>query len=248
MRIPSAATVRPVLASTPTPPVTPEASITPALLPALLPAPVPPAAPAIDPAPGFWEIAGSVGTAIGAVIALAAAGVAIWGAWIARGARDATLSQASTAKEALDDQRAERYERAAPTFEVSIDRQTQVRPAGARIRMLTGPRRISVTIEWQVRFTWLDPGEGRPGDRTAEVEWSGVYSASLCKGATLVVFSDERPESTLIRALAEYKIKSVDQDDTERTWRDEHMTGWALDTLDPADPTTMPPAQAPESP
>lgn len=120
--------------------------------------------------------------------------------------------------------------------------------AGARIRMLTGPRRISVTIEWQVRFTWLDPGEGRPGDRTAEVEWSGVYGASLCKGATLVVFSDERPESTLIRALAEYKIKSVDQDDTERTWRDEHMTGWALDTLDPADPTTMPPAQAPESP
>lgn len=195
--------------------------------------------PISDPgAVDIWSITSSAGTAVAAGVAIVAAGVAVWQAYLARGARDASIKQAAIAGEALALQRTEqratdveRYERAAPTFEVSIDSQTQIRPAGARIRMVGGPRRIEVTMNWQIRFTWLDPGEAPSHERIAEIEASGVYSASLCKGATIVVHTDERHDATLVRALAEFKVKSVEVGGETRTWDEELMTGWALDSV-----------------
>ncbi|GAA1083729.1 hypothetical protein [Pseudonocardia alni] len=200
----------------------------------------PPAVQVVDPQPGFWDLALSPGILVPSLIAIAAAGIAVWSALVARGARNATVSQADTARAALEDQRAERYEQAAPRFEVSIDQQTQVRPAGARIRMIAGPPRVLVTITWEISFTWLDPGEGRPGDRTVEIRKEGVYSASMCKGATIVVHHEERPDAILMIALARYKIKSIEESDDRRTWHDEHMSTWAVDTVD--EPTTGSPA------
>lgn len=179
----------------------------------------------------------AIGTGGGAGVALIAAGFAFWQARIARGARDATIEQARVAREGLELQRAERraadadrYERAAPIFEAGIDPQTQIRPAGARIRMLGGPLRIQVTITWQTRYTWLDPGEAHTSERIAEIEASGVYNASLCNGATLVVHTDERHDATLIRALAEFKIKSEEVGGERRIWEEELMTGLVVDS------------------
>lgn len=168
----------------------------------------------------------AIGTGAAAVVAVVAAGLAAWQAHIARGARDATADQARVARETLELQREQQYKADAPKYDLTIDVQTEHRPAALRIRMLEG-REVNVRVDWQIAFTWQDPPET---GGLIEVEQSGIYVATLVQNATLALYSEERP-GRLIRALGKATIVSTEVDDDRREWKRTQMASWILGSL-----------------
>lgn len=193
----------------------------------------PPEVPSQPPAglpTDVWDVLSFVGTGAAAVIALAAAGVAVWQAHIARGARDATEERAKIAREALEDQRAERHEQASPAFDVTIEPQTQARPAGVRVRMHSGPGEVKVEIKWRVRITWNDPAASAQPTGLVEVDRSGIYMASLVENASVLVYDEVRPAATVARALAKVSISATETGGAGRRWQCEKMADYVPET------------------
>lgn len=188
-----------------------------------------PKPPPVDPSVvDTWAVASTIGTGAAAVIAIVAAGIAIWQAVIASRARDATQKQATIASEALELQRAQQDQADAPQFNLTIEAQTSHRPAGLRLRMVKGTE-VNVKIEWQVRFSWRVPPTTAEPSRIIEVEHSGIYLSTLVENASVLVYDEERTDADLVRALGKVSANSTETRGQRREWHHDRMADWIID-------------------
>lgn len=169
----------------------------------------------------------SVGTAAAAVVAIAAAGIAIWQAWLARGARDATIVQAEVARDALELQLAQQRRADAPQY-LTVEAQTPHRPAGLRLRMVKGTE-VDAEIEWQIAFSWRVPPTPTEPARMVEDERSGIYRCTLVENASVLVYDEERADAELVRAPGKVTVESTETRGERREWQHQRMADWIID-------------------
>lgn len=156
---------------------------------------------------------GVIATGAGTVVSLAAAGFAYWQACIARGARDATIDQAKTAREALELQRAERHQADAPTFALAIEPPNNDQGGWVKVTMISGPHAVDVEISYVngwVRLTNIDDIEG-PWEATGDTN-----PQQLIKGTTMKFRHEAPADATAI--WSKVIICSTEISGERRTW------------------------------
>jgi len=173
------------------------------------------------------EVWGVIGTGGGAVVALLAAGFAFWQACIARGARDATIEQATIARDALELQRTEQHQRDAPDFTLTVAPAVADYSSHIELRMISGPPEIMAEIRYKNGWAERNAAgkverRGSTGQVTTRKRMVRNFSTNYSHAAT--------PNAAAI--WSEVTIVSTEIGGDERTWRHVQRIDW----IDPANP------------
>lgn len=183
--------------------------------------PIPSAA--VDP----WAVTSAIATGAAAVVAIIAAALAFWQARIAIGARNATVEQATIAREALELQRAQQHQADAPTFALSIEPPQRDQPCWVKVTMTGGPPGISVGISYVngwIRQTSLTEAQRR------ETQGDTTVRRNMIKNSSAVFEHDAPVDAFAIWSSVIIKSAEVGREDF--TWEHVERVDWKA----PADP------------
>jgi hypothetical protein len=160
----------------------------------------------------------AIGTGVAAVVAIIAAGFALWQARIARDARDATVDQASSAREAVAVARAELDRAEQPQFAIEVnDHGSGVAPY-IRVRMISGPPEIIVALEWTRQHVWPE------GGGLQDLVEIGTAHQHMVKNQAIALDISAHGQAVMVSTSV--TIESTEVGGRERTWTHHEVSDW----------------------
>jgi hypothetical protein len=172
------------------------------------------------------ESLGASGSVTAAVIAVVAAGIAIWQARIASSARDAAKDQARSAQEAVAIARAQLRLAEGPRFAVTVTAPPDGVVPWTAITMLEG-HEVDATISWERTISCVTFNPDPAVDRRTD---TGSFAARLVtNGSTMLPWWAGGIPEDIMRISAKITIEATEVAGERRAWHHAEAMSWEPD-------------------